>query len=462
MESAVKHPQELARDVARLIREAGVEVFGNAVRQVAAERVAVLNERHRREEARRELLRKSGVWLGHQKLPKPPGRGWCHMFETFRGTVKDRLDFDQLKARGFPSEPPAPGDKYEEYSAEVEGWVPPELFPDDDPPTYELLPIPNRGFTKAEKVTVLSAVHDAHDRGDEKVAPWGVSRKGDMPTAGPRGAERDECEKALWYYQLTCEAREVTSADASLMRDWLDEIRVSLQATVQKAEAVSELPLSVDETRLPSAPSSLAELPAWIESARKLLRDQEDQPIEETGIAYPVRKHFLEHLERLCPEWPGWYRTLPSQSFETVRGLVATMARVAQRVGGRPPAPTIVEGFAPKSAEPVANRPEARHSPDFRSVVWFGESYSFTANQAACVKILWDAWKNGTPEVSGAHLLEAADVQDSAQRIDLVFRGNPAWGALVVPGRTKGTYRLKEPGAKPAAKKTKAHGKTHT
>lgn len=48
---------------------------------------------------------------------------------------------------------------------------------------------------------------------------------------------------------------------------------------------------------------------------------------------------------------------------------------------------------------------EAKHSPDFRSVNWFGTEYHFTATQAACVSVLWDAWTNGTPEIGGDTLL---------------------------------------------------------
>ncbi len=92
----------------------------------------------------------------------------------------------------------------------------------------------------------------------------------------------------------------------------------------------------------------------------------------------------------------------------------------------------------------------ARHSPDFRSVVWFGDEYSFTGNQAACVKVLWEAWKNGTPDVSDATLLEAAGIE--TKRLDHVFKQgrHPAWGVVIVAGATKGTHRLHAPGKRTA------------
>ena len=46
------------------------------------------------------------------------------------------------------------------------------------------------------------------------------------------------------------------------------------------------------------------------------------------------------------------------------------------------------------AAKPPANQgddPNFRHSDDFRSVVWRGAPYTFTKNQAACVKVLWTA-----------------------------------------------------------------------
>ncbi len=104
----------------------------------------------------------------------------------------------------------------------------------------------------------------------------------------------------------------------------------------------------------------------------------------------------------------------------------------------------------------------ARHSPDYRSVLWYGTDYTFAPNQAACVKILWDAFLNRTPEVSGEYLITEADIQNSTQRIDIVFRGNPAWGTMIVKGSRKGTYRLKAPEAKTAPTKSKARAKRRT
>ena len=81
-----------------------------------------------------------------------------------------------------------------------------------------------------------------------------------------------------------------------------------------------------------------------------------------------------------------------------------------------------------------------KHSPDFRSVSWFGMDYSFSANQAAAVGTLWSAFEKGTPDVGDQHLLHRAD--SKARYIKDVFKGHPAWGTMIVEGSTKGTRRL--------------------
>ncbi len=85
---------------------------------------------------------------------------------------------------------------------------------------------------------------------------------------------------------------------------------------------------------------------------------------------------------------------------------------------------------------------EARHSPDFASVFWYGQQFEFTTNQAACVKVLWEAWENKTPTLSGPEILEQARI--SQERLDKVFRGHPAWRTMIV-STIKGRYCLEPP-----------------
>jgi len=90
------------------------------------------------------------------------------------------------------------------------------------------------------------------------------------------------------------------------------------------------------------------------------------------------------------------------------------------------------------------NPTETTHSIDFRSVRWFGTDYSFTPNQAAAVKILWQAWENRTPEVGGDTI--ATEIESDSRRARDIFKGHPAFGNMICQGKTKGTFRLVEPG----------------
>jgi hypothetical protein len=96
-----------------------------------------------------------------------------------------------------------------------------------------------------------------------------------------------------------------------------------------------------------------------------------------------------------------------------------------------------------------AEKPVA--GPGFRSVNWFGSSYAFTPQQAACIKVLWLNWLGGTPIVGEAQVLQIAHVK--ARSLREVFRappGNAAWGTMICDGDKRGTVRLAEPESGPS------------
>jgi hypothetical protein len=90
-----------------------------------------------------------------------------------------------------------------------------------------------------------------------------------------------------------------------------------------------------------------------------------------------------------------------------------------------------------------------RCSIDCRCVRWgLGEPFTFSKNQAAVVKLLHEHLLAGTPDVGGDTLLSEAEI--SQNRLDTVFRdshgsSHEAWGTMIVPGSSKGTYRLAPP-----------------
>jgi len=84
---------------------------------------------------------------------------------------------------------------------------------------------------------------------------------------------------------------------------------------------------------------------------------------------------------------------------------------------------------------------EIDHSEDFRSVRVKGVQYDFTAIQAVCVSLLYESYCKGTPDVGGDTLLQRAGSE--SKRLTDIFKGSPAWGKLIVPGGTRGAFRLK-------------------
>jgi hypothetical protein len=77
-----------------------------------------------------------------------------------------------------------------------------------------------------------------------------------------------------------------------------------------------------------------------------------------------------------------------------------------------------------------------RHGPDYRDCTWNGVRYTFSATQAACIKVLWEASDNGTPEVGESTVLEMAG--STASKLRDVFKSGKtlhlAWGNMVLPG----------------------------
>ncbi len=90
----------------------------------------------------------------------------------------------------------------------------------------------------------------------------------------------------------------------------------------------------------------------------------------------------------------------------------------------------------------------ASYGLDCRSVNWYGQVFAFTPTQAACVKVLIEHYKHGVPELGEQAILECEQVESSQNRLAAVFNNgkHPAWGTMIKPGSTKGTFRLVKPG----------------
>lgn len=102
-----------------------------------------------------------------------------------------------------------------------------------------------------------------------------------------------------------------------------------------------------------------------------------------------------------------------------------------------------------KALEIVADLEPCRHGPGFASVNWHGREFSFSGAKARAVEILWEAWENGTPEVRQDHILDQvgsvmAEEDDGRGRLADLFKGHDAWMALIVPGKSRGSFRLRD------------------
>jgi hypothetical protein len=95
-------------------------------------------------------------------------------------------------------------------------------------------------------------------------------------------------------------------------------------------------------------------------------------------------------------------------------------------------------GFSPAGRE---QSPELVHTPDYTSVNIGGKPYSLTSRQAQMIEILHAAWKEGTPDVGIAFILEKLGTENS--RWQDTWKRNPqARRSLIRNGNRKGTLRL--------------------
>lgn len=95
-------------------------------------------------------------------------------------------------------------------------------------------------------------------------------------------------------------------------------------------------------------------------------------------------------------------------------------------------------------ADPSAASTGPTHSPDYRECTVRGETFHFSPGQAAVVRQLWENHDRGNADLGQETLLEGADSEGNRVRDLFRVRGgiHLAWGTLIVPGSTRGTFRL--------------------
>jgi hypothetical protein len=143
-------------------------------------------------------------------------------------------------------------------------------------------------------------------------------------------------------------------------------------------------------------------------------------------------------------EWLTMIRTVCRWIADHYPRLVPV--RITIEFDGAPPVTFPLGGMAADDGEPVGlpvTPAAATHGDDFRSVSWFGEQYSFSAQQAKAVEALWLAWEDGLAASDKAVLRACGS---AAGRLGDVFKDHPAWGAMVVKVRGRhGQHRLNPP-----------------
>ena len=85
---------------------------------------------------------------------------------------------------------------------------------------------------------------------------------------------------------------------------------------------------------------------------------------------------------------------------------------------------------------------KCRHSDDFTSVIWCGQSYQFKKGiQSNVVRVLWEAWEKKVPLLGEETIGEKAGSESSRFRIRDYFRNHSAIGKMIISPQ-KGCWQL--------------------
>lgn len=109
-------------------------------------------------------------------------------------------------------------------------------------------------------------------------------------------------------------------------------------------------------------------------------------------------------------------------------------------------APAIVH---PRASELASG--QCQHSEDFRTAVWYGEKFKFSARQALAIEALWCEWEKGDLGLSQDALADIVKSASNRFQLRNLFRVSgssnemhPAWGRMIHPDG-KGLFKLARP-----------------
>lgn len=174
----------------------------------------------------------------------------------------------------------------------------------------------------------------------------------------------------------------------------------------------------------------------WRDSQGTLIRGlvaPKSTPGLPTYAFFPPHWHSVEDLRKLDGE-DGVVSKVPVLVDADIAPLVPPMADIAKAL-------TAFEQPSQRAHEAAADETAFQHSPDFRCVNLRGQEFGLTTSQAMVVKELWEFHQKGVPDISQDYLLVSVLNTEQKRLID-IFKKSPAWGKLIVRGRTRGTFRL--------------------
>ncbi|HZT80909.1 MAG TPA: sigma-70 family RNA polymerase sigma factor [Gemmataceae bacterium] len=129
----------------------------------------------------------------------------------------------------------------------------------------------------------------------------------------------------------------------------------------------------------------------------------------------------------------------PADNAPELAAVVAGLSRELRRL--RRAVRQLTRVAAPAPAAAAAQLAPIRFADDFRTAYWFGETIPLTETHAKVVRVLWEAYRKGTPDVCHDVLIRAAGSE--AAKLSDVFKGSLAWGRLIVSS-SRGVYRVND------------------
>jgi len=266
-------------------------------------------------------------------------------------------------------------------------------------------------------------------------------------------------------------------ADSPTWQAWVAKLKTGLEQGARDWEArygtaypesVEDLQrllvrAGVDANRVLAGDIALAEAAAVVRGYLERLRDNAAaSPATATlkgGAAqeYPEAVYrFLQRLEATINEArargarDGWVPHVPGTRADEDAWRVAGHAGLVAHISGsdalQPAGRAALARWRLEAANvptgeptPPAKADAPTHSPDFTSVDWGGERYTFSkGQQAAAVRVLWEAGGHSlTQETIG----ERVGSDATRFRLAKLFHGHRAWGTMIVPDG-KGCYRI--------------------